>query len=92
MGDYSPHGTGPGDFPEQGDPSSHIKASTAASGRKLGVPPLGGCDGLGNAGGGFGGGGGVRLEAKEYGRAVLLNMDLCKKEVQSKGTWVSKRL
>ena len=57
-----PHGTGPGDFPEQGGHLSNRKTSVAASGKKLGVPPLVGGEGGGNMGGGFGGGGGVRLE------------------------------
>ena len=77
MGDDPPHKPGPGDFLEQGGPMAHRKTSTAALGRKLGVPPLGGGDVGGNVGGGFGGGGGVRLEEEEYGRSVLLIMDLC---------------
>ena len=64
MDDYPPHGPGPGEFPEQGGPSYHIKTAAATSGRKLGVPLLGGDDGGGNVGGRFGGGGGVRLEEK----------------------------
>ena len=40
MGDDPPHGTGPGDFPEQGGPSSEKKTYVAALGRKLGVTPL----------------------------------------------------
>ena len=46
----------PEGVPEQGGPPYHGKASTAASGKKLGVPPP---PGGGNAGGGFGGGGGA---------------------------------
>ena len=40
----------------------HRKKSTAAFGRKLGVPPLVVGDGGENTGGGFGGGGGLHLE------------------------------
>ena len=91
MGDYPPHGTGPGDFPEQGGPLSHRKTSGADLGENLVVPPLGGVDGGGNMGGGFGGGVGVRLEEEEYGRSVLLIMDLCEEVVQRPGMWVSKQ-
>ena len=42
-------------------------------------------------GGGFGGGGGVRLEEEEYGHSVLLIMDLCEEVVQRSGIWVSKQ-
>ena len=59
MGDDPPHGTGHGDFPEQGVLMDHIKTATVALGRELKVPPLGGGDGGGNVGGGFGCGGGV---------------------------------
>ena len=57
-----PHGLGPGDFPEQGGPSSHINTSTADLLWKLGITLLGGCGGGGNVGGMFVGGGGVRLK------------------------------
>ena len=42
-------------------------------------------------GGGFGDGGGVRLEEEEYGLAVLVILDLCEEVVQRPGTWVSKQ-
>ena len=77
VGDDPLHGPGPGDFPKQGGPSFNRKTSAPASGRNMGVTPLGGGDGGGNMGGRFGGGGGVRVEEKEYGRSVLLIMDLC---------------
>ena len=77
VGDEPPHGTGPGVFPEQVGPMDDRKTATVASGRKLGVPPLGGGDGGGNVGGGFGCGGGVCLEEEEYGRSVLIFLDLC---------------
>ena len=62
MGDDPPYGPGPEDFPEQGRPLYHHKKSVAASGRRLGVTPLGGGDGGGNIGGWFVGGVGVCLE------------------------------
>ena len=58
FGDNPPHETGPGGFPEKSGPEDHRETDTAALGRKLGVPPLGG----GDAGGGFGEGGGLGLE------------------------------
>ena len=62
MGDYPPHGPGPEYFPEQGGPMAHRKTYTVALEKKLGVPPLGLDDGVGNVGGGFGGDVGVHLE------------------------------
>ena len=58
VGDEPPHGPDPGGFTAQGGPSDHRETSVADSRWKLGVPPLGG----GNAGGRFGGGGGVSIE------------------------------
>ena len=40
MGDETPHGPGPGDFPEQGGLMDHINTAMVALGRKLRVPPL----------------------------------------------------
>ena len=42
-------------------------------------------------GGRFGGGVGVRLEEEDYGRSVLLILDLCEEVVQIPVTWVSKQ-
>ena len=77
MGDETPHGPGPGDFPEQGGLMDHINTAMVALGRKLRVPPLGGGDGGGNVGSGFGCGGGVCLKEEEGGCSVLLILDLC---------------
>ena len=41
-------------------------------------------------GGGFVVGGVVRPEEEEFGRAVILILDLCEEVVQSLGTWICK--
>ena len=91
MGDDPPYGPGPGEFPEQGGPSSHHKKSAEASGRRLGVTPLGGGYAGGNMGGRFGGGVVVCIEEEDYGCSVLLIMDLCEEVVQRPGTWFYKQ-
>ena len=91
VGDYQPHGTSPGEFPEKAGPPYYRKTFAAALVQKLGVPPLGGGDGGGNVGGGFGGGGGVLVEEEAYGCSVLLIMDLYEELVQRPVKWVSKQ-
>ena len=53
-------------------------------------PPFGGGNGGVNIEGRFVVGGVVRSEEEEFGRAVILILDLCEEVVQSLGTWICK--
>ena len=57
MGPDTAHEEGVGRIPPQGGPQADTVATAGGTGRRLGLPFSGGCDG----GGGFSGGGDLRL-------------------------------